>query len=182
MLSAKQTFSSLTIKYIRKATDICNLTKRMAADIVMLSTLLLATVLCVLPYGLVVRIPGFHPGGPGSIPGVGTWFFSLMFFLKYYLWWFIKPLQVLYKALILMHTVNIDVTKLINVLRVGLATLPLSLYNKLSKLNWPFPSVCAQLTTTQLVFESWWENMYALFLFFSISKIEGFRLLKLSTW
>ena len=23
------------------------------------------------PYGLVVRIPGFHPGGPGSIPGVG---------------------------------------------------------------------------------------------------------------
>ena len=28
-----------------------------------------------LPYGLVVRIPGFHPGGPGSIPGVGTLFF-----------------------------------------------------------------------------------------------------------
>ena len=25
-----------------------------------------------LPYGLVVRIPGFHPGGPGSIPGVGS--------------------------------------------------------------------------------------------------------------
>ena len=23
-------------------------------------------------HGLVVRIPGFHPGGPGSIPGVGT--------------------------------------------------------------------------------------------------------------
>ena len=22
--------------------------------------------------GLVVRIPGFHPGGPGSIPGIGT--------------------------------------------------------------------------------------------------------------
>ena len=22
--------------------------------------------------GLVVRIPGSHPGGPGSIPGVGT--------------------------------------------------------------------------------------------------------------
>ena len=21
--------------------------------------------------GLVVRIPGFHPGGPGSIPGIG---------------------------------------------------------------------------------------------------------------
>ena len=24
------------------------------------------------PCGLVVRIPGSHPGGPGSIPGVGT--------------------------------------------------------------------------------------------------------------
>ena len=24
------------------------------------------------PCGLVVRIPGFHPGGPGSIPGMGT--------------------------------------------------------------------------------------------------------------
>ena len=24
------------------------------------------------PYGLVVRIPAFHAGGPGSIPGVGT--------------------------------------------------------------------------------------------------------------
>ena len=23
------------------------------------------------PCGLVVRIPGFHPGGPGSIPGMG---------------------------------------------------------------------------------------------------------------
>ena len=28
----------------------------------------------VLPYGLVVRIPPFHGGGPGSIPGVGTSF------------------------------------------------------------------------------------------------------------
>ena len=25
--------------------------------------------------GLVVRIPGFHPGGPGSIPGIGTTLF-----------------------------------------------------------------------------------------------------------
>ena len=25
-----------------------------------------------LPYGLAVRIPGFHPGGPGSTPGMGT--------------------------------------------------------------------------------------------------------------
>ena len=30
-----------------------------------------------LPCGLVVRIPGFHPGGPGSIPGMGTFFFIL---------------------------------------------------------------------------------------------------------
>ena len=26
------------------------------------------------PDGLVVRIPGFHPGGPGSIPGMGNFF------------------------------------------------------------------------------------------------------------
>ena len=26
------------------------------------------------PYGLAVRIPGFHPGGPGSTPGMGTTF------------------------------------------------------------------------------------------------------------
>ncbi|GBN52641.1 hypothetical protein AVEN_241121-1 [Araneus ventricosus] len=25
-----------------------------------------------IPRGLVVRIPGSHPGGPGSIPGVGS--------------------------------------------------------------------------------------------------------------
>ena len=35
-----------------------------------------------IPYGLVVRIPGFHPGGPGSIPGVGTfWSKSFLIFL-----------------------------------------------------------------------------------------------------
>ena len=29
-----------------------------------------------IPYGLVARIPGFHPGGSGSIPGMGKfWFF-----------------------------------------------------------------------------------------------------------
>ena len=33
----------------------------------------------ILPYGLVVRIPAFHAGGPGSIPGVGT--FLLLFTL-----------------------------------------------------------------------------------------------------
>ena len=26
------------------------------------------------PYGLAVRIPGFHPGGPGSTPGMGKRF------------------------------------------------------------------------------------------------------------
>ena len=31
-----------------------------------------------LPYGLVVRISGFHPDGPGSIPGVGTSLFSTL--------------------------------------------------------------------------------------------------------
>jgi hypothetical protein len=30
---------------------------------------------CIVPYGLVVRIPAFHAGGPGSIPGVGTLIF-----------------------------------------------------------------------------------------------------------
>ena len=29
-------------------------------------------IVCDLPYGLAVRIPGFHPGGPGSTPGMGT--------------------------------------------------------------------------------------------------------------
>ena len=31
-----------------------------------------------LRYGLVVRIPGSHPGGPGSIPGNGNPFLNLM--------------------------------------------------------------------------------------------------------
>ena len=36
-----------------------------------------------IPYGLAVRIPGFHPGGPGSTPGMGTAasFFSFLFLL-----------------------------------------------------------------------------------------------------
>ena len=33
----------------------------------------------VLPYGLVVRIPGFHPGGPGSTPGMGNCHFTFIF-------------------------------------------------------------------------------------------------------
>ena len=28
-----------------------------------------------IPYGLVVRIRGFHPRGPGSIPGMGNTFY-----------------------------------------------------------------------------------------------------------
>ena len=31
-----------------------------------------------IPYGLVVRIPAFHAGGPGSIPGVGGNFLILL--------------------------------------------------------------------------------------------------------
>ena len=27
-----------------------------------------------IPFGLVVRIPGFHSGGPGSISGIGNFF------------------------------------------------------------------------------------------------------------
>ena len=33
------------------------------------------------PRGLAVRISGFHPGGPGSIPGVGTNCFFSSFYL-----------------------------------------------------------------------------------------------------
>ena len=35
----------------------------------------------VFPYGLAVRIPVFHPGGPGSTPGMGItlYFFFLVF-------------------------------------------------------------------------------------------------------
>ncbi len=29
-----------------------------------------------IPHGLVVRIPAFHVGGPGSIPGMGTLFYD----------------------------------------------------------------------------------------------------------
>uniref|UniRef100_A0A0N5BI76 Uncharacterized protein n=1 Tax=Strongyloides papillosus TaxID=174720 RepID=A0A0N5BI76_STREA len=33
-----------------------------------------------LPYGLVVRIRGFHPRGPGSIPGMGIPFGIFQYF------------------------------------------------------------------------------------------------------
>ena len=32
-----------------------------------------------IPYGLAVRIPGFHPGGPGSTPGMGKLEHFLLF-------------------------------------------------------------------------------------------------------
>ena len=34
------------------------------------------------PDGLGVRIPGFHPGGPGSIPGLGVFFELAIIFAK----------------------------------------------------------------------------------------------------
>ena len=34
-----------------------------------------------LPYGLVVRISGSHPEGPGSIPGMGSEYCPLLFLL-----------------------------------------------------------------------------------------------------
>ena len=33
-----------------------------------------------IPRGLMARIPGFHPGGPGSIPGVGKLFLIAFLF------------------------------------------------------------------------------------------------------
>ena len=36
---------------------------------------LVESVKYVIPFGLVVRISGSHPGGPGSIPGMGTIFY-----------------------------------------------------------------------------------------------------------
>ena len=53
----------------------------------MVSELLLSC----LPYGLAVRIPGFHPGGPGSTPGMGTSNFLLLFFTELHV--LIKPVS-----------------------------------------------------------------------------------------
>ena len=43
----------------------------------------------IIPRGLMARIPGFHPGGPGSIPHVGEHFFSpfFRFFRKFLYFW-----------------------------------------------------------------------------------------------
>ena len=38
----------------------------------MFNYLILTSIVEQVPYGLAVRIPGFHPGGPGSTPGMGT--------------------------------------------------------------------------------------------------------------
>ena len=35
-----------------------------------------------IPDGLGVRIPGFHPGGPGSIPGLGDFLPTFLFQLQ----------------------------------------------------------------------------------------------------
>ncbi len=40
-----------------------------------------ATHIVTIPHGLVARILGFHPGGPGSIPGAGVFFFFFLFSL-----------------------------------------------------------------------------------------------------
>ena len=44
-----------------------------------MESLSVGTTSCVrqIPYGLVVRITGFHPVGPGSIPGMGAYIFKL---------------------------------------------------------------------------------------------------------
>ena len=39
------------------------------------------TVITHIPYGLVARIPGFHPGGSGSIPGMGNIFLFVTFII-----------------------------------------------------------------------------------------------------
>ena len=39
-------------------------------------TLLRVLAIPAIPCGLVVRISGFHPDGPGSIPGMGTFYQS----------------------------------------------------------------------------------------------------------
>ena len=44
--------------------------------------------ICWIPFGLAVKIPGFHPGGLGSTSGVGTLFLS------------VQTLQVLFLAFI----------------------------------------------------------------------------------
>ena len=51
------------------------------------------------PYGLAVRIPGFHPGGPSSTPGMGMNFnFALLLKIEYM--WFAGYFQILFLLLV----------------------------------------------------------------------------------
>ena len=68
--------------------------------------MLTACCLCIVPYGLAVRIPGFHPGGPGSTPGMGT---SLFLFCQKNINRFISLLQNTRYAL----CINFDRTQLV---------------------------------------------------------------------
>ena len=74
---------------------------------------------CGIPYGLAVRIPGFHPGGLGSTPGMGTRFLSEQTFQVLFLV-FIKhwgELSWIYQSEIFFN--NSILRQLFNGLRVG---------------------------------------------------------------
>ena len=58
----------------------------------------------VIPYGLVVRIPAFHAGGPGSIPGVGAY---ILYFLKKNLLT-CNPLKRAYRHLMIMPLILME--------------------------------------------------------------------------
>ena len=73
---------------------------------------------CVIPDGLVVRIPGFHPGGPGSIPGLGnlTFFGDMNLFLgntKFPLEGILKPFYANSSILIYLQS-SISISHLID--------------------------------------------------------------------
>ena len=44
-----------------------------------------------IPYGLAVRIPGFHPGGPGSTPGMGRHAFGCTNFAGVFIFFYQAP-------------------------------------------------------------------------------------------
>ena len=58
-------------------------------------------IVCDLPYGLAVRIPGFHPGGPGSTPGMGTLY---LFFLNMYFFYFTNSFKFFFRNFIMKIT------------------------------------------------------------------------------
>ena len=62
--------------------------------------------ICDLPYGLAVRIPGFHPGGPGSTPGMGTrYLFHLAWlFLNMYFFYFTNSFKFFFRNFIMKIT------------------------------------------------------------------------------